>query len=89
MSSKVKLAKMTTKSAVAAYLLMLAGFSYAGDYGAEMPGGATAKPLGEALSSLVSGGSVTGKFAGNISQVCQKKGCFMILADGTICACDV
>ena len=69
------------RMAVATWLMLAAGFVCAETYGEAMPP-EMAKPLGEVISSLEAGDTVTGKFTGTISQVCQKKGCFMVLADG-------
>lgn len=52
-----------------------------GLFGEPMPGG-EALTLKTAVSELVPGEPVTAKVSGQITKVCQKKGCFMILVDG-------
>lgn len=83
------------KSLFAALLALISVPLFAGDdasapmatergshvYGQAMPLG---KPLaiGDALTSASAWTGRHGKFEGRVTQVCQKKGCWMILADG-------
>jgi hypothetical protein len=50
-------------------------------YGVAMPEGA-ATPIGRALADASAYLGKPGKFEGRIAKVCQKKGCWMILAEG-------
>ncbi len=49
-------------------------------YGAAMPEG-EARPIGAALAEIDALAGQPGKFAGRIVQVCQNKGCWLILED--------
>lgn len=49
-------------------------------YGDAMPEG-EARPIGAALSEIEALAGQPGKFAGRIVQVCQTKGCWLILED--------
>ncbi len=51
-------------------------------YGSEMPEAGTVLPLGEVLSDSEERVGKTAKFSGLATKVCQRKGCWMILADG-------
>ncbi len=54
--------------------------SFAGDlFGEPMPAQGNPMGLDESIASLQENKSITGKFKGEITQVCQKKGCWMIL----------
>lgn len=53
----------------------------AGDYGAPMPAEGTPLPLGAAIEQAEDAGRYEGKIRGRITQVCRRKGCFMVLAD--------
>lgn len=50
-------------------------------YGAAMPEGA-ATPIGTVLAQPADYAGKTAKFSGRVTKVCQKKGCWMVLADG-------
>lgn len=50
-------------------------------YGDAMPEG-EATPIAQALADVDAHGGQPRKFVGEVTEVCQKKGCFMILADG-------
>ncbi|TXK60527.1 DUF4920 domain-containing protein [Alkalisalibacterium limincola] len=49
-------------------------------YGAQMPVG-DAVPVSRAIDDLDAHAGAPGKFAGRITQVCQKMGCWLILED--------
>lgn len=49
-------------------------------YGGEMPGG-EAVPVAQAIANVEQHVDQPGKFAGRITQVCQKMGCWLILED--------
>ena len=56
----------------------------AGEYGAAMPANGLTLPLNEAISNFESGTPVAArKVSGSIKEVCKKKGCWMVLADGS------
>lgn len=50
-------------------------------YGAQMPEG-DATPIGTALSAAEKYAGTPQKFSGRVTKVCQKKGCWMVLASG-------
>ena len=50
-------------------------------YGAQMPAG-DAVTIGAALSDMDRYAGKAQKFSGRVTKVCQKKGCWMVLADG-------
>lgn len=50
-------------------------------YGAQMPDG-EATPIGAALTKAQDYAGKPQKFSGRVTKVCQKKGCWMVLADG-------
>lgn len=50
-------------------------------YGAPMPEG-DATPIGTVLAKPEDYAGKTQKFSGRVTKVCQKKGCWMVLADG-------
>jgi len=50
-------------------------------YGAQMPAG-EATIIGTALGDVDTYAGKAQKFSGRITKVCQKKGCWMVLADG-------
>jgi hypothetical protein len=72
------------KTLLAAMMACLFGASaWAGDsrvYGDAMPDG-DALPVSAAVADLERHAGVPGKFAGRITQVCQKMGCWLILED--------
>ncbi len=51
-------------------------------YGASMPESGTVTPLSRVMANVDENIGKPVKISGNISQVCQAKGCWMILADG-------
>lgn len=51
-------------------------------FGAEMPAAGKPVSLREAIASLEAGASGHMKIAGQVTEVCQAKGCWMILVDG-------
>ena len=67
-------------------LLAVAMASWAGDaprwekFGADVPAG-DAVPLSQALAEPAAHEGQPGKFAGRITDVCQKKGCWVMLED--------
>lgn len=52
------------------------------EYGAKMPATPTATPLAVALSQFSPSAAQPQKLSGRIGQVCQAKGCWMMLTDG-------
>ena len=55
-----------------------------GEYGAAMPVNGVTLRLNEAISNFESGTQVAQrKVSGSIKEVCKKKGCWMVLADGS------
>ena len=55
----------------------------AGEYGAAMPTSGSTLSLNEAITNFESGNPmVARKLSGSIKEVCKKKGCWMVLADG-------
>ncbi|MEO0421996.1 MAG: DUF4920 domain-containing protein [Pseudomonadota bacterium] len=54
----------------------------AGEYGEKMPATGEAVSLAQAVRTVNANGEYTGKIRGRITEVCRKKGCFMVLADG-------
>ena len=67
----------------AAILVVLATTSHAasGEYGAPMPSAGDAVSLATAIARANADGAFEGKIRGRVTEVCRKKGCFMILAD--------
>ncbi|MES3007957.1 MAG: DUF4920 domain-containing protein [Pseudomonadota bacterium] len=51
-------------------------------FGAPMPVAGEAQPLQAAIASLATGTAPEVKVAGQITEVCQAKGCWMIMVDG-------
>jgi len=51
-------------------------------YGAAMPRDGVVVPIAKALSEPDAYLGSAGKFSGMISEVCQRKGCWVVLADG-------
>ncbi len=52
-------------------------------FGDAMPEAPDAVTLGDAIASLDTGETVDAKIAGKITEVCAKKGCWMVLTDGS------
>ena len=50
-------------------------------YGAQMPAG-DATPIGSVLANADQYAGKAQKFSGRVTKVCQKKGCWMVMADG-------
>lgn len=50
-------------------------------YGAQMPAG-DATAIGQVLGQVDKYAGTPQKFSGRVTKVCQKKGCWMVLADG-------
>lgn len=50
-------------------------------FGEKMPENITAVPLAQAIEKLHAGMSEPQKISGRVTQVCRKKGCWMILTD--------
>jgi len=67
-----------------AALVLLAALASAaaqgsGSYGDPMPASGTPVSLAEAIATADADGRYEGKIRGRITEVCRKKGCFMIL----------
>ncbi len=62
--------------------LTAASYTTAGEHGAKMPEQGVTLGLSDAITRLEDQGSYQGKIRGRITEVCEKKGCFMILVDG-------
>ncbi|MEO0424615.1 MAG: DUF4920 domain-containing protein [Pseudomonadota bacterium] len=54
----------------------------AGEYGEKMPTTGETVSLAQAVRTVNADGEYTGKIRGRITEVCRKKGCFMVLTDG-------
>jgi Domain of unknown function (DUF4920) len=64
-------------------LLMFAAPAYAGEgkpYGKPLPNGVSI-PISEAIAAFDTRGDKPARFSGRITQVCQAKGCWMVLED--------
>ncbi|MEM9385743.1 MAG: DUF4920 domain-containing protein [Pseudomonadota bacterium] len=55
---------------------------WAGEYGEKMPEPGATVSLEQAITAASERGQYTGKIRGRITEVCRKKGCFMVLTDG-------
>ena len=71
------------RNAALAVLTALAAVAAQGadHYGAPMPEAGTPLSLGEAIARADAAGRYEGKIRGRITEVCRKKGCFMVLTD--------
>jgi hypothetical protein len=61
--------------------LVLPAFVSAADYGEAMPEG-QATPIATAAADPAAFAGQPGKFSGRITQVCQKKGCWVVIEQG-------
>jgi len=78
-----------TISVLAALLFASALLATGSDWrshGAAMPAKPEPIALGEAIGQFEGEGRLHGKFEGRITEVCRKKGCWMVLTDGEIFA---
>ena len=74
------------KTLFAALISLLPLAAFAGSYGLEpMPEG-DAAPIAQAIASFDAHTDGRHKFSGRIVEVCQKKGCWMVLEDSGISA---
>jgi hypothetical protein len=75
-----------TRLSIAGVLLISAASSFAAEtFGAQMPEGEV-RPLAAALADPASIGEPARKFSGRVVEVCQNKGCWMMLEQDGIAA---
>ena len=73
--------RMTTPVIAIIAIVAMTSFATAKEYGAPMPRDGETVSLATAIARLEEADSFEGKIRGRVTEVCRKKGCFMILAD--------
>ena len=68
-------------AALLATLFATSAATASGQYGAAMPVAGETFALADAIAAVEAEGHFEGKVRGRITEVCRKKGCFMILTD--------
>lgn len=81
-SSLLKVLALCSVAIMAVQSLADATFSADQSFGAEMPAGVETVSLKQAINSLNGSPDQFFKIQGQITEVCQAKGCWMILMDG-------